>query len=66
MQFNLAMSLEHEDLMRAESKRRFPSLDQDYVADRWLGQGRENAKKTAKIVALMMPEILRAMKEKEC
>ena len=60
MQFNLAMSLGHEDLIRKESKMRFPSLDPRYVSDRWIGKIRENAKKTGEIIALMMPEIIRA------
>lgn len=58
----IEIKLKHEDVIREETQKRFPSLDPDWVVCRWLDHMHENAKKTAEVLALMAPEISRVLR----
>lgn len=60
MTTGLEIRIEHEDLIKAEAKKRFPSLDPDWAVKRWLDIMYDNSKKTAEVIVAMMPEVMRA------
>jgi hypothetical protein len=52
-------NVELERLIREECKLD-PTLKPNWVVDRWMGKMEQNAREDAKIVTLMMPEIIRS------
>jgi K+/H+ antiporter YhaU regulatory subunit KhtT len=52
-------NVELERLIREECKI-YPHINPNWVVDRWIGDMQANAREDAKIIALMMPEIIRS------
>jgi hypothetical protein len=60
---NLETSIRLEDAVRKEVKARFPSLDPDWAVKRHMDHMYENGRKTAEVLLLMIPEIIRSQKK---
>jgi hypothetical protein len=54
----LTVRLQFAENLRSEIKRRYPQMDPEWGVNRYLQKVESNSRETAKIIALLMPEII--------
>lgn len=65
MRSGAELRIEHENLIRSETRARFPLLDPNLVVRIWLVRMYRDAKRTAEILALMAPEVRRMFRAEQ-